>query len=333
MNQKLFNTPILFIIFNRPDTTQKVFDQIKKIKPNKLFIAADGPRPENPTDKVKCAQTREITTQIDWPCELKTRFLDENLGCGIAPSAAISWFFEHVDQGIILEDDCLPNQSFFHFCQITLNHYKHDTRIFHIGGTSYQHLIKSNISSDYYFIRVPRIWGWATWARAWKKYDFNLSTFPNFKNNKVIQNIFREEILQTRWLATLHHLHTYLQTDPKPNVWDFQWTYTILSQNGLCISPVKNLICNIGFRTDATHTTQEDPLLSNQPTEEININNISHPIFITPDKKDELWVMQYIFQIFLPAGFIWHTKSLLKKKFPRLTNLYKLGKNLFQKRP
>ncbi|MBU1007669.1 nucleotide-diphospho-sugar transferase [Candidatus Dependentiae bacterium] len=326
MNQDHFNTPILFILFNRPDTTQKVFDQIKKIKPKTLFIAADGPRPECQTDTKLCAQAREIIKQINWPCELKTLLQDKNLGCGIAPSQAITWFFDHVDQGIILEDDCLPNQSFFYFCQSMLDYYKHDTRIFHIGGTSSQNLIKSDIASDYYFTRIPRIWGWATWARAWKKYDFLLQSFPNFKKNNIIKNIFTEETLQESWLWTFQEFYHYAHDLSKITIWDFQWTYTILSQNGLSITPCKNLISNIGFRPDATHTKQEDLTSGNRPTEEIDTENIVHPLFITPDKKDELWVMNNIFQIKTTPSIIWQTKKVLTKKFPRLKKLYTLGK-------
>jgi len=322
MNQKQLSTAVLFIIFNRPDTTQEVFHQIRKAKPTQLFIAADGPRNNHPTDQEKCAQAKEIVSKIDWPCDVKTLFHKENLGCGLAPSKAINWFFDHVEQGIILEDDCVPTQSFFYFCQKILSYYKHDTRIAHIAGTSFCKDVCNSMTSSYYFSRIPQIWGWATWKRAWKNYDFMMSSFPEFKENNIIKNIFHEEILQEIFFLISQNTYNHVQNETNQTLWDFQWLYAILTQNGLCITPTKNLIRNIGFREDATHTKCLDPLRSNIPVEEMDVTNLIHPTFTTVNKDDELWVLKNDFQIKIPSGILWETKKLLKKNFSPLKKWY-----------
>jgi hypothetical protein len=169
-------TPVLFIIFNRPGTTQQVFDAIKQQKPKYLFVAADGPRPDKPDDKEKCKATRAIIDQVDWDCNLKTLFRDENRGCGYGPAEAITWFFDHVEEGIILEDDCLPSPYFFKFCSVILERYKSDTRIGIISGTN--PLIRWNINQkDYIFSRFGSTWGWATWRRAWMYFDHEMNNW------------------------------------------------------------------------------------------------------------------------------------------------------------
>ena len=165
--------PVLFLIFNRPETTIQVFSAIKKAQPNRLYIAADGPRPEYPDEVNHCKIARTIATNVDWDCEVKTLFRDQNLGCRLAVSQAIDWFFEQEPEGIILEDDCLPNQSFFWFCKELLEKYRNETRIMHIGGTNFQ-FGKNRTNYSYYFSRYAHIWGWASWRREWKYYDEKL---------------------------------------------------------------------------------------------------------------------------------------------------------------
>jgi hypothetical protein len=185
-----FDTPILFLIFNRPDTTQKVFNEIRKIKPRQLFVAADGPREDHPEDKEKCEQTRKIIDQVDWDCEVKTLFRDKNLGCKHAVSGAINWFFKNVEQGIILEDDCLPDQSFFGFCQELLNKYKNNKQIFNISGNNFQDGMWRGDGS-YYFSKYFHCWGWATWADRWQNYfDIKMKNYPKFKEEKRIKELF-----------------------------------------------------------------------------------------------------------------------------------------------
>jgi len=170
-----FNTPILFLVFNRPNTTQRVFNVIRQVKPKQLFVAADGPRRDKGADEEKCEATREIVKQIDWDCEVKTLFREENLGCGKAVSSAITWFFENVEEGIILEDDCLPNLDFFGYCEELLDRYRDNREVMFIGGDNFQKGKKWGDAS-YYFSAYNHVWGWATWKRTWDIYDFKLDS-------------------------------------------------------------------------------------------------------------------------------------------------------------
>ena len=238
----MLNTPILFLIFNRPDTTAQVFAKIREIQPKQLFIAADGPRADRAGEAEKCALAKQIVLDnIDWDCEVKTLFRTENLGCGVAPAQAITWFFEQVEQGIILEDDCLPDLSFFTFCEELLNYYKDDDAVMHISGNNFQ-LGKKIGDGSYYFSQQPYCWGWATWRRVWVKFSYDLADLDIFINENPDINSF--------WKNTFINLR-----EEKPqDIWDFQYTYTIFKYHGMSIIPNINLITNIGFNENATHT-------------------------------------------------------------------------------
>jgi hypothetical protein len=282
------NTPILFLIFNRSDTTQKVFDAIKKAKPKQLFIAADGPRLNKVGEIEKCRKTREIATSVDWDCEVKTLFRDKNLGCKMAISSAIEWFFENVEEGIILEDDCLPNQSFFWFCRELLEYYRKDTRIMHIGANNFQ-LGRKRGEGTYYFSKYGHIWGWATWRRAWKCFDVKMNNFEKFKAEKQINNIFRIRQQQKYWRKIFQSVY-----DGKIDTWDYIWTYICLVNNGLCIIPQVNLVSNIGFGLDSTHTKDKDNIFSEMKVEEIN--EIIHPNFILADQEADFFTAKLCFK-------------------------------------
>ncbi len=268
-----FSTPILFIIFNRPDTTEKVFKRLKTLKPKKLYIAADGPREHKKGESDKCKLTREIVSEIDWECEVKKQFSDRNLGCKRAVSSAIKWFFEHEEQGIILEDDVIPNTSFFHFCSELLEYYKNEPRVMHISGNNF-FSDRVNIPYSYYFSIYPHIWGWATWRRAWNLFDPDISDFPKYKENNLINNTLKQNKEKRYWLKKFELVY-----NNQVDTWDYQWLYTIWKNKGLCITPIKNLASNIGFREDATHTVNKNSKLAEIPTEEID--KIVHPDQIT----------------------------------------------------
>jgi len=240
-------TPVLFMIFNRPDTTQKVFNAIKQAKPKQLFVAADGHRKDKEGEKEKCEQARKIIEQVDWDCEVKTLFRDKNLGCKIAVSSAIDWFFENVEEGIILEDDCLPSQSFFWFCQELLERYKDDERILMITG--FNVLSQVDITESYFFSKYPHIWGWASWRNSWLKYDVSISDWPKIKE-KGIEYMFN--ITPTEldfWNNAIENVY-----NNRVNTWDLQVAYVSFKFNLSTITPQKSLIKNIGFNKDATHT-------------------------------------------------------------------------------
>ncbi len=259
-------TPVLFLIFNRPDVTFRVFEEIRKAEPKQLFIAADGPRENKEGEAERCEQARSILKKIDWNCEVKTMFLDKNLGCRDAVSSAITWFFNNVEEGIILEDDCLPNQNFFTFCQTLLEKYRDNERIMHIGGANFQDGIKRG-SSSYYFSVYPGIWGWATWKRAWGKYLINMDDFESFRKN---QSIFNLKPIADYNLEKLSK--TFIR---EISTWDYQWMYSVWKNNGICIIPNLNLISNIGFGVNATHTIEKNSFLAEIPVYDIGI--IKHP--------------------------------------------------------
>ncbi len=255
-------SPVLFLIFNRPDKTKQVFEAIRQAQPAQLFVAADGPRKDRQEEQELCKQTREIINAIDWKCELKTLYRSENLGCKIAVSSAINWFFDNVEEGIILEDDCLPNQSFFHFCDTLLNHYRDDERIMHIGGSNFQ---DGQIRGDgsYYFSNIYHIWGWATWKRAWRYYNLEMKNWDTFLNKRSINRLFSERGHRQYFIDVFNAIKTN-----KLNTWDYQWVLSCWTNDGLSIIPNFNLVSNIGYGDEATHTSSGNDL-SNRKVEEL----------------------------------------------------------------
>jgi len=243
------STAVLFLVFNRLDTTKQVFEAICQAKPPRLYIAADGARAtkEGEADKVNAVRDY-ILSNIDWECEVKTLFREQNLGCKYAVSSAITWFFENEEMGIILEDDCLPSQSFFWFCEELLERYKDDMRIGQISGDNFQNGIKRG-EADYYFSIYNHIWGWASWANRWKNYDVELDTIAD---SDFVNDLFAERNTNKYWK------NIFEQMKQKQIVtWDYQWTFTLWSHKQLTILPNMNLISNVGFGADATHTTGE----------------------------------------------------------------------------
>jgi hypothetical protein len=276
----MLDTPVLLLVFNRPDTTRRVFEAIRQAKPRRLFIAADGPRPSRPEDAPRVAQVREIVSRVDWDCEVKTLFRQENLGCGRAVSGAITWFFDQVERGIILEDDTLPSASFFTFCQTLLAHYQDHEQVMHIGGTSVLGR-KRFARHSYYFSRYPVIWGWASWARAWKSYQLQ------WNDALVI-----DAMLASAWLAFTEKEMTYwkrcfAEISANPNhTWDYQWHFTVWQRQGICVAPYTNLVTNIGFGVDGTHTLNADWDIADLPRFEVTFP-LKHPGGVTIHRKND----------------------------------------------
>lgn len=266
------STPVAFLIFNRPELTKTVFEAIRQAKPQKLLIIADGPR--FPEEAEKCQETREIISQVDWKCEVLTNFSEINLGCKNRISTGLNWVFSEVEEAIILEDDCLPAPSFFDFCQNLLDRYRYDERIVHIGGSNFQ---DSQIRNDcsYYLSKYSHIWGWASWRRAWKYYDVTMKTWPQYKKSSMLGSIWESIYEQKYWTDRFDSVF-----NNGIDTWDYQWLYTCWYQNGLSILPNSNLISNIGFGADATHTKGKE-VLPQLPT--TDIWDIKHPLLIARD--------------------------------------------------
>ena len=270
-------TAVLFLVFNRPDTTRQVFEAIRKAKPPRLYVAADGPRADKSKEGEKCEQVRRIATQIDWDCEVKTLFRDKNLGCRVGVSSAIDWFFKNEEEGIILEDDCLPSQSFFWFCEELLEQYRGDMRVMHIGGTNKGISFEGEYS--YFFSKYVQIWGWATWRRAWEKYDVKIKKWSKIKEKLEDYYGSAREVYVRR--KQFHSVYS-----ENIDTWDYQWNFACLINWGLSILPAINLITNMGFCEEATHTKIKN---SYAELERYEIRGgLVHPEFVIFNKKFEM---------------------------------------------
>jgi len=274
----MYNTPILFIIFANPDTTAQVFERIRQIRPTKLYIAADAHRPEKQGELQRSIETRNIINHIDWDCEVKTLFQEKNLGPKIAVSTAITWFFEHEEQGVILEHDCLPDPSFFPFCEELLEKYKDDMRIGHIGGNDFlSGIVEDKLSYD--FCSWAYIWGWATWRRAWKNYDVNFSFWEKEKDKcSFLFCNKREKIYFSSFISDVIHNRNGV------NTWDTQWRFTLRAQSQLSIYPAVNLVQNIGIGDpNAVHTAKLSNKYSVPPS--AIFFPLKHPADVLRNKK------------------------------------------------
>lgn len=278
------STPVAFIIFNRPDTTIRVFEAIRQAKPQQLLVIADGARVDRAHEAEKCIATRAIIDRVDWECEVITNYSDINLGCKRRVSSGIDWVFSLVEEAIILEDDCLPAPSFFQYCQTLLEKYRHDDRISMIGGTNYQQGY-SRTAYSYYFSKYAHIWGWATWRRAWQDYDVNMKTWPECQQNNLLQAAFCDRYEQKAWSDAFNKVHA-----GEIDTWDYQWVYTCFSQSRLSIQPDLNLVSNIGFGVDATHTFGDSPW-ANLPTQDMG--EIEHPPIITRNVEADLYTFAH----------------------------------------
>jgi hypothetical protein len=248
----MLKTPILFLIFNRPDTTQQVFDSIREQQPARLYVAADAPRRNRVGETVLCEQARAIINQVDWDCEIKTLFREENLGCKLAVSSAITWFFEQEESGIILEDDCLPDASFFPYCENLLERYKNDERIGHISGNCFLPKFFTKEPS-YDFSSIPHIWGWATWRRVWKNYDVNFSYWEETKSDRKAREKLFDSFWEKVYFSTF--ISDSIQNKNGINAWSVQYLLMLKKQDQLSIYPFVNLVSNIGLNVvNATHT-------------------------------------------------------------------------------
>ena len=258
-------TPVAFIIFNRPDTTKRVFEAIRQAKPPKLLVIADGPRVDRLGEAEKCAAARAIIDGVDWECEVLTNYSDVNLGCGKRPATGIKWVFEQVEEAIILEDDCLPNYSFFRFCELILEEYRYDQRIMMISGTNWLGEWKSNIQS-YHFSYYGGTWGWASWRRAWQYFDYEIKLW---EKNEIRERI-RDVIADNEQFRSREKIYWNTYKNPSTITWwDYQWGFARLLQSGLSIVPSVNLISNIGFGNDATHTKSNESAVANIKSTEI----------------------------------------------------------------
>lgn len=278
------NTPILFITFNRPDTTNAVFDVIRAVKPKRLIISSDGPRENVPDDVDKVMACRSLFTDenIDWDCNITRLYNESNKGCALGVSEAISQAFELEEKLIILEDDVVPDPSFFSFCTKMLHKYENNQNVMHISGTRWNPEFSVN-DEDHFFSTIGHIWGWATWRRSWKKYDYELVGLDQLRAEDKIFQLFKDRKISDFWLK-----HFEMMKGPSKKTWDYQWQFTLFYSSGLAVVPNVNMISNIG--TDGVHYQGEPTEHHYQPLEKWHDKN-SFPI-IQPNKDFERYHMR-----------------------------------------
>lgn len=271
-------TPVVLIIFNRPNTTEKIFEAVRQAKPSKLFVIADGFRADRPDEAEKCAATRQIIDRVDWECEVLKDYSDVNMGCKLRVISGLDWVFNAVEEAIILEDDCLPDPSFFRFCEKLLEKYRDDKRIMMISGTNILGEWKSDIQ-DYHFAYYGSIWGWASWRRAWNYYDINMELWAKSEVKQRVKDTIcdKKQYLdrQKLWDATYSGMI---------DTWDYGWSFVRIAQSGLTVIPSGNLVRNIGFSDEATHTRTDNKGLGNLPVFQMSFP-LREPFCVAVDRE------------------------------------------------
>ena len=300
-----FEVPIVLIIFNRFDITQHTLQILREFKPKQLFVIGDGPRKHIFQEQEKINRTRDVIQTVDWGCDLEKKYSNINLGCKENISQGLTWVFNQVHEAIILEDDCVPDLSFFRFCRELLEYYRHDRRVMAISGDNFQ-LGKCRTEYSYYFSRYPHCWGWATWRRAWQLYDEQMSLWPEIRDGGWLNDIllykpeerYRRKIFQRVY-------------ENKIDTWDYRWTLTCWQQNGLTVLPKVNLVSNIGFGDDGSHTKDKYNPFSRMSTENLDFP-LKHPPFLIRDARADRFTYRIMFSFWTRARR--KLLSILKKR-------------------
>lgn len=287
-------TPVALIIFKRPDATKKVFEKIRKIKPQTLLIIADGPRSKE--EKELCRVTRNIVEKIDWNCTVLRNYSEINLGVRKRISSGLEWIFSKVDRAIILEDDCIPHLTFFRFCEELLEYYQDDERVMSISGNNLQPE-KNKINYSYYFSHNFHLWGWATWKRAFKHYDIDMKFWPEVKSTNLLNSLLRNKSEIRFWTRNFDQVY-----DKKIDAWGYRWVFSCWLQNGLCILPSTNLVTNIGFDQSATHTKFKTKF-SHIPSKGINFP-LNHPAYIIRNRQADISTLKLFSKSHLLVDYI-----------------------------
>lgn len=300
------NVPVLLLTFNRLDTTRQVFERIRQYGPSTLYLASDGPRTHATGEAEKVAEIRQfLTDNVDWECTVKTLFRPANLGCKVAVSEAISWFFEHEECGIILEDDCLPNPSFFAFCATMLDLYRDDTRIMQISGTNFMGHYTPDEQYPYFFSKYGGIWGWASWRRAWKHFELSPEKYHQAKTSEILKGFLGNAYA---WRMSLYEQVFEKNLD----TWDYQWSFARAINSGLSVVPRVNLVKNIGFGAEASHTHKSTSDIADMQTDELDLQQVERNPFVVADPYyDERLIRKISDGLYRIKPFIRKAKNLL----------------------
>ncbi len=304
-------SPVAFFIFNRPDTTAQVFGRIAAARPSKLFVVADGPRPGHPGDAEACAAAREITERIDWPCDVRRDYAAANVGCGLRVAGGIDWVFQQTEEAIILEDDCLPDPTFFPFCDELLSRFRDDQRIMAICGDNFQGG-RTRTRYSYYFSMICHPWGWATWRRAWRHFDHGMTLWPEMRENGWLGDLLGDSYAERYWTEIFDAMLL------RPvDIWDYAWLFACWSHGGLTALPNVNLVSNIGFDGRATHTRIPTPRAM-VPAGKVSFPLLHQP-FMVRDTRADRRTQRYYFRVKEPrgrAGGPWRLAGRLSRALP-----------------
>lgn len=314
MTDAVPKVPVVLTVFSRRDVVERVLEAIRKAKSKRLYVIGDGGR--TPEESARVREVRELIAAIDW-CEVRTNYAEENMGPKKRLATGISWVFEQEEQVIILEHDCLPDPSFFPFCEELLERYKDDERVMHIGGNNFFAAVgvPYECQDSYFFTHIPHIWGWATWRRAWQHYDVDVKRWPEARKRKLLNDVFRDSAVAFRWANRFQEYY-----DGKIESWDGQWSFAVVSQGGLCINPAVNLVSNIGFGAEAFSAKNATAKVAEVPVASLNFP-LAHPEFLVVDMAAEHLTQKHVFHINETASLRikWH----LKQAFPRLYDALK----------
>lgn len=317
------NIPVLVLLFNRPYETKRLFESLSKLRPQKLYINQDGPRKDFIKDLEQCKNVRDIALNPDWDCNVFSNINESNLGCRNSVSTGLDWFFEKEEFGMILEDDCIPSKSFFNFSEKMLDRYKHNQSISVISGSNFQKGNKIIGTADYYYSKYAHCWGWSSWRRAWQFYDKNLSFWPNWKNSTQWKTFHQDKLEQKYWTKIFDKVYKN-QIDS----WAYIWQASVWYNRGMTITPNKNLILNIGFNKEATHTNIQDKNILNNPIKELP-EKIKSPDSIQIDNTADSIVFKNHFKgkfNFFPWKLLLYLKYFLNDPFGFSIRLFKIFK-------
>jgi hypothetical protein len=299
-------TPVALMVFNRPEPTRLVFAAVAAARPTRLLVVADGPRSDKEGERQLCDAVRAIVSKVDWPCKVETNFSEENLGCRRRVISGLDWVFSLVDEAIIIEDDCLPDPTFFPYCAELLERYRDCEQVGIISGFNpIQHTLPFPYS--YYFTRMVQIWGWATWRRTWQRYDASLTAWPAIKQGRLLEKVWREPKICKLWTGIFDKVHAGVG----PDSWDYQLVYSLWTQNLLNVVPSRNLIQNIGFDEEATHTKKADPGLK------IQAQNLDFPITHPPAIIDWPDYAESIHRRFIFPGLLRRARTRIESLLSR----------------
>jgi hypothetical protein len=294
-------TPVVRAVFNRPHTTGRVFHEIRRVRPQRLLVIADGPRPQRPEEARLCGKVRAVTEGVDWPCQLSTEYSEVNLGCKARLSSGLDWAFNLVEEAIVLEDDCIPHPSFFRYCEELLDRYRDDERVMHISGDNFESVWRAGgllprlarsaqrrLGSSYYFSRYAHVWGWASWRRAWRHYDLGMSAWTEGDRGALLES-FSDPLERKFWAETWDRV-----ARGEIDTWDYQWTFACIARGGLAAMPRRNLISNVGFAEGALHTTDAANPLAELPLEGVSFP-LRHPPSVSRDEATDAQVAHLAF--------------------------------------